>query len=357
MKVTINGKRFEIPAGRTILQAAQANGIYIPTLCYHEKIGALAKCRACVVDVKGSPVLNVKGGPVLVTSCNTPVTDGMEIITDSDRAVAAQRFVIDLALSSGNHDCMTCEKNGGCELQDAAYFLKFEDKDFRKGDYPANIDDSSAFIRVDHNRCIMCGRCVEACNHIAVNGVIKIINRGFTSQIGFDCNDPMGESSCVQCGECTQVCPVGALTAKKSIGLGRTWEVKQVRTTCPYCGVGCQQELHVKDGRIVKVTGMEKGSPNKGRLCVKGRYGYDFIYSEDRLTVPLIKEKGTFREASWDEALDLVAKKIKEIIAKHGPDAIAGVSCARSTNEDSYQMQKLFRSVLKTNNIDHCART
>jgi len=203
----------------------------------------------------------------------------------------------------------------------------------------------------------MCGRCFEACNHLVVNNVIKTIHRGFTSHIGFDDNAPMGESTCVQCGECTQVCPVGALTNKKSIGKARVWEVKKFRTTCPYCGVGCQQELHVKDGRIVKVAGVENGSPNKGRLCVKGRYGYDFIYAEDRLTVPLIKEKGAFREASWDEALDLVAKKFKEIIKKHGPDAIAGVSCARSTNEDSYQMQKLFRSVLKTNNIDHCART
>jgi predicted molibdopterin-dependent oxidoreductase YjgC len=349
MKVTINGRRFETQAGKTILQAAQANGIYIPTLCYLEKIGPLAKCRACAVEVKGNPNL--------LTACNTPVTDGMEIVTDSARAIAAQRFVIDLALSSGNHDCLTCEKSGGCELQDAAYFLKFEDKDFRKGNYPDNFDESSAFIRVDRTRCIMCGRCFEACNHIVVNNVIKTIDRGFTSHIGFDNNLPMGESTCVQCGECTQICPVGALTNKKSIGKARVWELEKVRTTCPYCGVGCQLDLQVKEGRIVKVTGTENGSPNKGRLCVKGRYGYDFIYSEDRLTTPLIKEKGAFREASWDEALDLVANKFKDIIAKHGSDAIAGVSCARSTNEDSYQMQKLFRAVFKTNNIDHCART
>lgn len=350
MKVTINGKRYEIPAGQTILQAAQANEIYIPTLCYLEKIGPLAKCRACAVEVKGNANL--------VTACSTLAADGMEIFTDSERAVAAQRYVIDLALSSGSHDCMICEKSGACELQDAAYHLKFEEKDFKKGDYPENIDDSSAFIRLDRNRCIMCGRCVEACNRIVANGVIKIINRGFESYIGFDCNDPMAESMCVQCGECTQVCPVGALTNKKSIGMARTWEAEKVRTTCPYCGVGCQQELHVKKGRIVKVTGVEDASPNKGRLCVKGRYGYDFIYSEDRLTTPLIRgNKGEFHEASWDEALDLVATKFKDIIKRYGPDAVAGVSCARSTNEDSYQMQKLFRSVFKTNNIDHCART
>lgn len=349
MKITINGIRYEAQDGKTILEVARAKGIYIPTLCYLEKIGALAKCRVCVVEVKGIPGL--------VTSCNTPIANGMEIVTDSVRVIEAQRFVVDLALSSGNHDCIICEKNGNCELQDAAYYLKFEDKDFRKGEYPPHFDDSSAFVRVDYTKCIMCGRCVEACNHIVVNRVINIMNRGYDSQIGFDSNMPMGESSCVQCGECTQICPVGALIDKKSIGKARVWEVEKVRTTCPYCGVGCQMNLHVKGDRITKVTGVENGSPNKGRLCVKGRYGYDFIYSEDRLTAPLIKENGTFREASWDEALDLVANTFKEIIASDGPDAIAGVSCARSTNEDSYQMQKLFRAVLKTNNIDHCART
>jgi formate dehydrogenase major subunit len=349
MNVTINGKRYEAQDGRTILEIARANGIYIPTLCYHEKIGALAKCRVCVVEVKGRPGL--------ATACNTAAAGGMEIVTNSVRVVEAQRFVVELALSSGNHDCLICEKNGDCELQDAAYRLKFEEKDFKKGEYPPRFDDSSAFVRMDYTRCIMCGRCAEACNHVVVNRVIHIVNRGYASQIGFDCNAPMGESTCVQCGECTQICPVGALIDKKSMGRARAWEVEKVRTTCPYCGVGCQMELHMKGDRIAKVTGAANGSPNKGRLCVKGRYGYDFIYSEDRLTAPLIKEKDAFREASWDEALDLVAKKFRELLASDGPDAIAGVSCARSTNEDSYQMQKLFRAVLKTNNIDHCART
>jgi formate dehydrogenase major subunit len=349
MKITINGMRCEAKKGQTILNVARANGIYIPTLCYHEKVGAAARCRVCVVEVKGSPGL--------VTSCSTPVADGMEIYTDTPQVLDAQRFVVKLTLSSGNHDCIVCEKTGSCELQDAAYHLQLEDKDIKTAGRPPQFDDSSAFIRFDPTRCILCGRCVEACNHVVVNRVIKVMGRGYDAHIGFDCNDPMGESSCVQCGECTQICPVGALVSKKSIGKARFPDVKKVRTTCPYCGVGCQLDLHVKDERIVKVTGTENGSPNKGRLCVKGRYGYDFIYAEDRLTVPLIRENDGFREASWDEALDLVADKFREILETDGPDAIAGISCARSTNEDSYQMQKLFRSVLKTNNIDHCART
>ena len=349
MKVTINGRSYEAKPGQTILQAARARNIYIPTLCYHEKVGAAARCRACVVEVKGSPGL--------VTSCNTPVSEGMEVVTDSPLVIDAQRFVILLALSSGSHNCLMCEKSGACELQDAAYHLKIEPEEIRSNGDQHVADDSSAFIYVDHSRCILCGRCVEACNHIVVNRVIKVMGRGHEARIGFDCKDPMGLSSCVQCGECTQICPVGALTSKKSKGMARVWEVQNVRTTCPYCGVGCQLDLHVKGGRIVKVTGTDNASPNKGRLCVKGRYGYDFIYSKDRLKAPLIRENGEFREASWDEALNLVADKLKEIRKKHGPDAIAGVSCARSINEDSYQMQKLFRAAIGTNNIDHCART
>jgi len=203
----------------------------------------------------------------------------------------------------------------------------------------------------------MCGRCVRACNEKQVNNAISIGYRGPDNKIVTRADHNYSDSDCVFCGECVQSCPVGALLELKAIGKGRPWETRKVRTTCPYCGVGCQLWLHVKDGKIIKVTGVEGAAPNQGRLCVKGRFGYDFIYSPDRLTMPLIKENGKFREASWDEALDLVADKLKETIAKHGPDAIAGVSSARSINEDSYQMQKLFRAVIGTNNIDHCART
>ena len=205
----------------------------------------------------------------------------------------------------------------------------------------------------------MCGRCVRGCNEVQVNQAIQIGYRGHHNKIVAKSDLPYKDSDCVFCGECVQSCPVGALTEKKAKGLARSWETHKVRTTCPYCGVGCQLWLHMKGSQIVKVTGVEGAAPNQGRLCVKGRFGYDFIYSPERLTTPLIRDKkgGELREASWDEALDLVAGKIKETIDKHGPDALAGVSCARSINEDSYQMQKLFRAVIKTNNIDHCART
>ena len=349
MKITINGIICEAKKGQTVLQAARSNGIYIPSLCYHDKTGVAGKCRVCVAEVKG-----MRG---LQATCVLPVREGMEIVTNSETVLQAQRLVVDLLLSTGKHDCIACEKNGMCELQDVAYYLHIERPGIQYADVKTDIDNSSAFIRVERSKCISCGRCVVACNEVVVNEVLDFGRRGHGTSIVFDADQAMGESTCVQCGECVQLCPVGALIEKKSIGKARSWEITKVRTTCPYCGVGCQLYLHTKGEQIVKITGVEDGSPNKGRLCVKGRFGYDFIYSQDRLTAPLIKENGTFREASWDEALDLVAAKFKQVISETGPDAIAGVSCARSINEDSYQMQKLFRAVIGTNNIDHCART
>ncbi len=198
---------------------------------------------------------------------------------------------------------------------------------------------------------------MEACQHGVVNRVLGFQQRGLETRIGFDSNEPMGESTCVQCGECSQHLSGWRDYNIKAVRQGRPWEIRNVRTTCPYCGVGCQLELHVKGEQIAEVTGVDHAAPSSGAVMRQRALRYDFIYAEDRLKTPLIKENGTFREASWDEALDLVANKLKAVIATDGPDAIAGVSCARSTNEDSYQMQKLFRAVFKTNNIDHCART
>lgn len=349
MKITINDKVLEARKGQTIFQAAREAGVYIPTLCYHDKVGAAGKCRVCVVEVDGMRALQ--------TSCSVPVKEGMIVKTRTKAILEAQKLIVDLLLSNGTHDCLSCLKSGKCELQNAAYYLGIERPSMRQADPTPNFDDSSAFIYVDRNKCISCGRCVAACQKNVVNEVLNFGYRGHGAEIVFDDDQPMGQSTCVQCGDCVQMCPVGALTEKKAAGKPRYWETHTIRTTCSYCGVGCQLYLHVKGEEVVRVTGVEDGSPNRGHLCVKGRFGYDFPYAADRLTTPLIRENGALREASWDEALDLVASRFKQIIAESGSDAVASVSCARSTNENSYQMQKLFRAVFKTNNIDHCART
>jgi predicted molibdopterin-dependent oxidoreductase YjgC len=207
----------------------------------------------------------------------------------------------------------------------------------------------------DFSKCVMCGRCVRACNERQVNQAIAIGYRGAHNKIVARGDYPYIDSDCVFCGECVQSCPVGALLDKHAMGQGRPWERTQVRTTCPYCGVGCQLDVHVKDNRIVKVTGAD-AIPNQGKLCVKGRFGWHFINHADRLTTPLIKENGVFREASWDEALDLVASRFREIQHQSGPDKIGGWCSARVTNEENYLMQKFMRAVIGTNHVDHCAR-
>jgi len=345
----LNGKTASFNPGESILEAARRNGTDIPTLCYLKGTTPTGACRICLVEVKGMRTLSA--------ACSTPVSPGLEVLTDTPRVHAARKLNVELLLASGRHDCLLCESSGSCKLQELAYRYQIDGSLFRKPDEFYPTEDANPLIVRDYSRCILCGRCVQACNELVVNRAISHGYRGAESRIVTGGDAPYHQSDCVFCGQCVEVCPTGALTEKKARGTARAWETKKIRTTCPYCGVGCQQWLHVKDDRIVKVTAVEDAAPNKGRLCVKGRFGYDFIYSEERLKTPLIREKGRLREASWNEALNLVVSKIKEVIERHGPDAVAGVSSARSLNEDSYQMQKLFRSVIGTNNIDHCART
>ncbi len=347
--LTLNGKTVEFLAGQTILEVARSHGVFIPTLCYLDGCTATGACRICVVEVTGARSL--------VTSCSTPAEQGMEIFSDSERVKKSRRLTTELMMASGDHNCITCEMSGDCTLQNLAYSYGVETIRFPVTPQPYPAEMMNPFIIRDFSKCILCSRCVQACQEVQVNRAISNGYRGPSAKIVAGCDQTYDESDCVFCGQCVQACPVGALVEKKARFKGRVKDLEKVRTTCPYCGVGCQLWLHVRDGKIVKVTAVEDGAPNMGRLCVKGRFGYDFIYSEERNKTPLIKENGEFREASWDEALDFVAGRFKEIIEKHGPDSVAGVSCARSLNEDSYQMQKLFRAVFKTNNIDHCART
>jgi len=349
LAITINGRELAAEKGKTILEICRKNGIHVPTLCYHPRLRVVGKCRVCVVEVEGEPRLT--------TACTTPVErEGMVVFTKSKRVLEARRMVVELLLAGGDHNCLLCDSNGRCELQDLAYELKMEQPRFPI-DQPAwPIDNSNPMIFRDLNKCVLCGRCVRACNEVHVNNVIDFGYRGHRGKIVTDGDKDYADSTCVFCGECVQVCPTGALVEQKARFGGRPWDAEVVTSTCAYCGIGCSIDLHVVDGKVVKITGTEDGVVNKGSLCVKGRFGYDYIHHEDRLTTPLIKENGSFREASWGEALGRVASRLGEIKNKYGSDSIGGLSSACCTNEENYLMQKFMRAVMGTNNIDNCAR-
>lgn len=348
--LTIDGQRVTVPAGTTILEAARSIGIDIPTLCHDPELTAPGACRICVVEVEG--------WRNLPASCVTAVAEGMVVHTESPTVVEARRTIIDLLLANHPQDCMTCEKFGECRLADYAYRYGVRQTTFTGERRQVPVDDTSPAIYRDPNKCILCGKCVRVCDEVVGRHVYDFMFRGFVTKIGpaFDMGLGEKESGCVSCGSCVAVCPVGALTEKNMMGKGRKWEIKKVRTTCPYCGCGCNFDLNVKDGKVIGVTTAEDNPVNGRHLCVKGRFGYDFIHSPERLTTPLIRKNGELVEATWEEALQLVAEKFTEIKQKHGSDAFGVLTSARCTNEDNYLMNKFARAVLGTNNIDHCAR-
>lgn len=371
--IIIDGKECEFSPGETILEVAEKNGIYIPTLCYLKGASPTGSCRICVVEVEGARNL--------VASCAAPAGPNMVVKTDTSRVLEARRLNIELLLASGQHNCLAqdmdvdswtdfqlkameadehgdlCPAYGNCKLQDLAIRYRVKTNRFPPSDTRYPIENVNPFIVRDFSRCILCGRCVQACNDVQVNNAISLGYRGAESKVVARGDLALKDSDCVFCGECLQVCPVGALIPIREFESGRLpLETKKVRTTCGYCGVGCQLYFHVRDNKVVKVTGVEDVGPNFGSLCVKGRFGYDFINDPERLKVPLIRENGNFREASWDEALKLVADRLKEIKEESGPDSIGVLCSARITNEENYLAQKFTRVAIGTNNIDHCAR-
>ncbi len=398
----LNGKTAVAQKGQTILQAAAENGVKIPTLCYHKDLNPTGSCRICVVDVKDSRFMQA--------ACTTQVWEGMEIETHNETALLSRKNTLEMMLANHPQDCITCEANGACELQDLSYEYKVEVPSWgSKGTrYPVN-SDPNPFIRVDMNRCILCGRCVQACAEIQVRDVWGFAERGFDKVVVAGADVPMLEAGCESCGQCVAYCPTGALENKLNYGIARAKDVEKVTTTCTYCGVGCQFDFLVKTDavsersvaqsksgsngsrpsttgsstvafrsgtkRIVGVESNPDAPVNGMALCVKGRYGWDFIHHEERLTKPLVrryllengsKPKGELAagtnplwdwvETSWEQALDIAAENLASARDKHGADSIGILTSAKCTNEENYLMNKFARQVVGTNNIDHCAR-
>ena len=368
---TLNQISIRAFEGETILKAAQRHGIDIPHLCYKDGLRADGNCRACVVEVKGERTL--------APSCCRSATAGMEVQSTSERALKSQKMVLEMLLSdmpdTGYKWNEQDESKQHGELSDWAARLDVKVRPELKAlrrDQPA-ADLSHPAMAVNLDACIQCKRCVSACREEQVNDVIGYALRGSHSAIVFDLADPMGDSSCVACGECVQACPTGALMPKTQVGSQVV--DKKVDSVCPFCGVGCLLTYNVKDNKIISVDGRD-GPANHSRLCVKGRFGFDYAHSTQRLTVPLIRRAGVakdpealqalnrdsadwsavFREASWDEAMALAAGRLKGLRVEHGPKALAGFGSAKGSNEEAYLFQKLVRTGFGSNNVDHCTR-
>jgi predicted molibdopterin-dependent oxidoreductase YjgC len=387
--LTINNQRVVAEEGSTILEAARGAGIHIPTLCHHPDLSNVGACRMCVVSVE-----KARG---LQTACTTPALEGMLVDTESQEARETRKFVLEMLLSDHPNACMLCEVNGDCELQDLAYEYNaaWPEHSGARHTYPVN-PDPNPFVFIDRNKCILCGRCIRACGEIQNRDVWNFAHRGFKTKLIAGADQFMLDARCESCGQCVAYCPVGALYDKMSLGMARSNKVNKIRTTCSYCGVGCNFDLKVRDGKIVRVTSAQDAPVNGMALCVKGRYGYDYVHHPDRLTRPLVrrelledegrrtKDEGTtaargrassgergltpsssvlrraersdFVEVDWDTALDIVARKFAEAKKAHGGDALAVLASAKCTNEENYLFNKFTRQVLGTNNIDHCAR-
>lgn len=342
--LTIDGRQITVQEGITVLEAARSAGIYVPTLCYDEDLEPYGACRMCIVEVDG-----IAGFP---TSCTTVASDGMVVRTDTEELNNVRRIICEMMIADHPADCLSCSSNQKCELQKVASHLGVTEQRLEKTEREAILDDSNPFFVRDLSKCILCGRCVRACQEIRRVGAIEIAGRGYESRVAVFADLPISESVCESCGECVDRCPVGALSVKKEI-FPPTGEVK---TVCPYCGCGCGLVLGIRGGRIVRVRGDQEHRVNRGSLCVKGRFGLDFVGASDRLMKPLVKRNGKLEEASWGEALEVVVHRLKEIKQKDGPNAIGGFSSAKCTNEENYVFQKFMRAAVGTNNVDHCAR-
>jgi formate dehydrogenase major subunit len=363
IKFILDGRDVSAAPGESIWQVAQRFGTDIPHLCWSPEPGYRAdgNCRACMVEIEGERVL--------AASCIREPSEGMVVNTSTDRAASARKMVFEL---------LVADQPPRKKAHDGdSKFWRWADKlDMDSSRFPAREtpepDLSHPAMAVNLDACINCTLCVRACREVQVNDVIGMAHRGAHSKIVFDFDDPMGDSTCVACGECVQACPTGALLpATVATSEGRIQPDRQVESVCPYCGVGCQLTYNIKDDKLLYVEGRD-GPANRNRLCVKGRFGFDYVHHPDRLTMPLIRKEGVlkdadaafdpsdplqyFREATWDEALDFAAAGLKRVIDETGGSGLAGFGSAKGSNEEAYLFQKLVRTGFQTNNVDHCTR-
>src|ERR1700748_970751 len=349
--LTIDGKSVTVPEGTSIMRAAMEAGTQIPKLCATDMVDAYGSCRLCLVEIEGRA-----GTPA---SCTTPVMPGLVVHTQSERLKKLRKGVMELYISDHPLDCLTCAANGDCELQDMAGAVGL--RDVRYGYDGENHtkqekDESNPYFTYDPSKCIVCSRCVRACEEVQGTFALTIEGRGFDSRVSPGMHESFLGSECVSCGACVQACPTATLTEKSVIEIGQP--ENSVVTTCAYCGVGCSFKAEMKGNEVVRMVPFKDGKANHGHSCVKGRFAWGYATHRDRILKPMIREKITdpWREVSWEEAIGHAAAEFKRIQATYGRDSIGGITSSRCTNEEPYLVQKLIRAGFGNNNVDPCAR-
>ena len=350
--ITINDTLFSATPGQTILEVALANGIEIPNLCHDPRLKPTGSCRLCLVEVEK------QRAPV--TACSFQVQENMVVRTETPKLRSLRKTVLELLFYEHRGSCTTCDDNGECRLQQYAYDYQLDTAILDRPPLPKvpNYTTGNEAIDYDPNRCIRCGRCIRICEEVQMDSALTFRERANQVEVSTAFGMPLNESTCELCGQCISTCPTGSLYEKAARTKGQCKDLVRTTTTCPYCGVGCQLDLNVnpRTNKIVRVTSKTGCIPNGGNLCVKGRFGLDFVSDPKRLTTPQIKRNGTLEPATWDEAVNLIAEKLSDTKSKYGADSIAGLSSAKCTNEDNYVFQKFMRACVGTNNVDHCAR-
>ncbi len=346
----IDGFQVTAPAGTSVMRAAASIGIEIPKLCATDSIEPFGSCRLCVVQIEGG-----RGMPA---SCTTPVAEGLKIVTQNKKLADVRRGIMELYISDHPLDCLTCSANGDCELQDMAGVVGLREVRYNPIETHLNAekDHSNPYFSFDPSKCIVCSRCVRACEETQGTFALTIDGRGFDSKVSPSQNQPFMDSECVSCGACVQACPTATLMEKSVIDNGQPEHA--IVTTCAYCGVGCSFRAEMKGEQVIRMVPHKDGKANHGHSCVKGRFAFGYATHKDRITKPMIRAsiKDAWREVSWEEAINHAASELKRIQAKYGKDSIGGITSSRCTNEEVYIMQKLIRAGFGNNNVDTCAR-